>query len=59
MFNVEYKQREYIDKFKCIDTTQKINCLSYFQSMSLLYFKVNQFDYKVIAKENIISITEV
>lgn len=59
MFSVEYKQREYIDKFKCIDTIRKINCISFFQSMNLLYCRLNQFNFKVIEVENIISIMEV
>lgn len=53
---ITYRERHYIDRFRCIDHKIKISVLSYFVQGSLIYAKVDAFNLKVIAKEDIISI---
>lgn len=55
---ITYRERYFIDRFRCIDRTIKISVLSYFTQGSLIYAKVDAFNIKVISKEDIISIGE-
>lgn len=58
MLKVTYRERIFIDRFKCIDYKKELKAWSYFQSGGLYYFKVDKFNYKVLAIEDTISIEE-
>lgn len=60
MIKVTYRERKSIGLYTCYDTTKTLNAISYFQpeGVSLIYFKINPFDYRVIPKEDIIEIEE-
>lgn len=45
---VKYKDRFYIDKFKCFDSIKSFRALSSFDSGGLRYYKIDEFNYKVI-----------
>lgn len=57
---ITYRERNYIGDYKCIDRIKTINASSYFvpEGSSLYYFRVNEFSYKTISKEDIISMEE-
>lgn len=55
---ITYRERYFIDRFRCIDRIIKISALSYFVQGSLIYARVDVFNNKVIPKEDIISIDE-
>lgn len=62
MLKVTYRERNFIDKYKCIDNLKELFARSYFTSGTsdnLYYFKVDRFNYKTLAGEDIISIEEV
>lgn len=62
MVKIIYRERQFIDKYKCIDNLKELYARSYFTggiSGELYYFRLNEFNYKTLAKENIISIEEV
>lgn len=62
MLKVIYRDRVFIDTYKCIDNLKELHAHSYFTSGisgDLYYFKLNEFNYKTLAKEDIISIEEV
>ena len=62
MLKVIYRDRIFIDTYKCIDNLKEFRAWSYFTSGisgDLYYFKVDRFNYKTLAKEDIISIEEV
>lgn len=62
MLKVIYRERVFIDKYKCIDYPKEFRAWSYFTSGisgDLYYFKLDRFNYKTLAKEDIISIEEV
>lgn len=62
MFKVIYRDRVFIDTYKCIDYPKELYAWSYFTggiSGDLYYFKVDRFNYKTLSKEDIISIEEV
>lgn len=58
MVKITYRERIFIDRFKCIDYKKELKAWSYFQSGGLYYFKVDKFNYKVLAIEDTISIEE-
>lgn len=58
MVKVIYRERHFIDRFKCIDYKKELKALSYWQSGDLYYFKVDRFNHKVLAIEDTISIEE-
>ena len=45
---VKYRDRNYIDKYKCIDSVKTFRALSSFDSGGLRYYKVDAFNYKVV-----------
>ena len=59
MLKVTYKERHFIDRFRCIDYKKEFKALSYWQTGGLYYFKVDRFNHKVLAVEDTISIEEV
>lgn len=62
MLKVIYRERVFIGKYKCIDNLKELHAHSYFTSGisgDLYYFKLDRFNYRTIAKEDIISIEEV
>lgn len=48
MLIVTYIDRQFIDRFTCIDTEKTIKALSMFVQGGLTYFKINCFNYKTI-----------
>ena len=59
MVKVIYRERHFIDRFKCIDYKKELKALSYWQSGELYYFRLDRFNCKTLSKEEIISIEEV
>ena len=59
MLKVTYRERVFIDHFRCIDYKKELKAWSYWRSGSLYYFKVDRFNYKVIGIEDTINIEEV
>lgn len=53
---VTYIERQYLDKYRCIDTERTFRARSSFSQGGLTYFRVNQFEYKVVDTDKIISI---
>ena len=58
MLKVIYRERVFIDKYKCIDYKKELKALSYWQSGDLYYFKIDRFNYKVLGIKETISIEE-
>ena len=58
MVKVTYRERHFLDKYRCIDYTRELFAHSYWRSGCLYYFKVDRFNYKVLAVEDTISIEE-
>ena len=58
MLKIIYRDRIFLDKYKCIDYKKELKALSYWQSGGLYYFKVDRFNHKVLAIEDTISIEE-
>ena len=59
MVKVTYRERVFIDRFRCIDYKKEFKAWNYWKSGGLYYFKVDRFNYKVLAIEDTISIEEV
>ena len=62
MLKVIYRDRIFLDRFKCIDNLKEFRAWSYFTSGisgNLYYFKLDRFNYKTLSGEDIISIEEV
>ena len=62
MLMVIYRDRVFIDTYKCIDNLKELYTRIYFTSGisgNLYYFKLDRYNYKTLAKEDIISIEEV
>ena len=62
MLKVTYRERHFLDKYRCIDYTRELFANSYFVggiSGELYYFRLNEFNYKTLGIEEIISIEEV
>ena len=59
MLKITYRERVFIDRFRCIDYKKEFRAWSYWQSGGLYYFKVDRFNHKVLAIEDTISIEEV
>lgn len=58
MVKVIYRDRIFIDTYKCIDYKRELKAWSYWQSGNLYYFKLDRFNYKTLGKSEIISIEE-
>ena len=59
MVKVTYRERVFIDRFRCIDYKRELKAWDYWQSGNLYYFRLNEFNYKTLGIEEIISIEEV
>ena len=59
MLKVTYRERIFLDRFRCIDYKKELKACSYFKSGDLYYFRLNEFNYKTLGKEEIINIEEV
>ena len=59
MLKVIYRERIFLDRFRCIEYKKEFKAWNYFQSGGLYYFKVDRFNHKVLAIEDTISIEEV
>ena len=59
MLKVIYRERVFIDKYKCLEFKKELKALSYWQSGGLYYFKVDKFNQKVLSVKDTISIEEV
>ena len=59
MLKIIYRDRIFIDTYKCIEHKKEFKAWSYWQSGDLYYFKVDRFNHKVLAVEDTISIKEV
>ena len=58
MLKITYRERIFLDRFRCIDYKKEFKAWSYWQSGGLYYFKVDKFNHKVLAIEDTISIEE-
>ena len=58
MVKVTYRERHFIDTYKCIEFKRELKAWSYWRSGNLYYFKVDRFNYNVIGVEDTISIEE-
>ena len=58
MVKITYRERIFLDRFRCIEYKKEFKAWSYFQSGGLYYFKVDRFNHKVLAIEDTISIEE-
>lgn len=58
MLKIIYRERVFIDTYKCIEHKKEFKAWSYWQSGDLYYFKVDRFNHKVLAVEDTISIKE-
>ena len=58
MLEVKYIEKGNEHDFKRVDHVTYIIARSYFKSGSLYYFRINEFNYRVIAEEDIIHIVE-
>ena len=59
MLKVTYRERHFINKYRCIDYTRELFAHSYFTggiSGELYYFRLDEFNYKTLGKDEIISI---
>lgn len=57
---VTIKYNQPIGNFKAIEKTEKFYAKSMFKTAgsSLIYFKVNDFEYKTVSKNEVVSITQ-
>lgn len=53
---ITFKERRYIDKYKCIEFECQIRVKSTFKNQSLLYCRLNEFSTITIPIEDIINI---
>ena len=58
MLKVTYRERVFIDKYKCFEFKKELKAWSYWRSGGLYYFKVDRFNHKVLSVEDTISIEE-
>ena len=55
---VTYTEKGQVFDFKRIDKIRTFHCLNYWQpeNCSLIYFRINQFEVKTVAEEDVIRI---
>ena len=56
MLKVIYRERIFVDTYKCIEYEKEFKAWSYWHSGDLYYFKVDRFNHKVLTVEDTISI---
>ena len=54
MYKIKFRERHFLDKYRCIDYIKEIVAYSFFEQGSQIYYKLDRFNYKVISKEDII-----
>ena len=59
MLKVTYRERIFLNRFRCIDYKKELKALSYWRSGDLYYFKIDRFNYKVLGVGDTINIEEV
>ena len=59
MLKVTYRERDFIDAYKCIEIKRELKAWSYWRSGGLYYFKIDRFNHKVLGVEDTINIEEV
>lgn len=61
MLKVSIRYNEPIGNFKAIERRETFRAVSYWQpeGTELIYFKLDRFNVRTVAKENIVSIEEV
>lgn len=58
MFEVKYIEKGQEHDFKRVDHEMYLIAREYFKNGNLIYFRINEFNYVVIADEDIIYIAE-
>ena len=53
---IKYRERIFIDSYRCIDTIKEINAIRMFESGGLLYIYRNRYNIVTISKEDLIEI---
>lgn len=53
---IKYRERIFIDRYKCIDVIKEINANRMFESGGLLYVYKDRYNIMTIAKEDVIEI---
>ena len=53
---IKYRERIYLDRYRCIDIVREVNATKMFQSGGLLYIYKDRFNIMTIEKENVIEI---
>ena len=53
---VTYRQRTFIDDYRCIDSERTINAVNAFRSGSILYCYIDRFNVLAISLDDIIDI---
>ena len=56
-YYVRYRERIYIPDYTTRDNVIEFKCVSFFTSGNLIYFKLDAYNLKSVAFEDIISIT--
>ena len=56
--HVTYRERHFIDKYTCIDTTRCRSYRTHWMVNNLHYFRKNEFEIFTVADEDIIYIEE-
>ena len=51
---IKYRERIFIDKYRCIDIVKEINANRMFESGGLLYIYKDRYNIMTIAKEDVI-----
>ena len=59
MVTVVYRTRNFIDRFKCIETKQTLKAIKFFKWGNLYYFYKDRYNTVTIPADDIISIVEV
>lgn len=60
MLKVIYKERTFLDQFRCIDKIlEKRVIKKAFMQGDLVYFQIDRFNYLVLANDDIINVIEV
>ena len=55
---IVYRDRNFVDTYKCIDTERTIYAYRHFWNGNILYAYTDRYNVKAIAKEDIISMKE-
>ena len=55
---VYYRERRFLDKYRCIDRIESFRFQDYFttKGTSVVYFKIDRFNVKVISIEDIVEL---